>query len=105
MYDSNLLATFRNDALRMLRLTLIAVMAVTACFSILAESKSVATDQNVILVNVAQGQLRGVSLKSRAGRDYFGFLGVPYAEPPVGDRRFQVPVEAAPWDGTYNATE
>ncbi len=32
------------------------------------------------------------------------FLGLRYAEPPTGVRRFHPPVTAAPWEGTYDAT-
>lgn len=33
------------------------------------------------------------------------FLGVPYAEPPVGDRRFLAPAAKKPWNGTLDATQ
>jgi para-nitrobenzyl esterase len=33
------------------------------------------------------------------------FLGVPYAEPPVGDLRWQPPKDRAPWTNVRNATE
>ncbi len=33
------------------------------------------------------------------------FLGVPYAEPPVGGLRWQPPKDKAPWTGTRTATE
>ncbi len=37
---------------------------------------------------------------------HFRFLGLPYAEPPVGDLRFRDPVpKAKPWEGVRNATE
>ncbi|MGB2237911.1 MAG: carboxylesterase family protein, partial [Pseudomonadales bacterium] len=37
-----------------------------------------------------------------AGRSKFGallFCGVPYAEPPIGARRFKAASEIAPWTG------
>jgi para-nitrobenzyl esterase len=33
------------------------------------------------------------------------FLGIPYAEPPVGDRRWAPPIPAQPWEGTRRAVE
>ena len=42
------------------------------------------------LAETRLGPIRGVTLTSRAGREYSGFLGVPYARPPVGPLRFQV---------------
>jgi para-nitrobenzyl esterase len=33
------------------------------------------------------------------------FLGIPYAEPPVGNFRWQPPKDHAPWTGVLKATE
>src|ERR1700722_19452812 len=33
------------------------------------------------------------------------FRGIPFAEPPIGQRRFQAPAPTAPWDGVRDATE
>ena len=41
------------------------------------------------------------------GREHDGvavFLGLPFAAPPVGDRRFRSPQPAAPWSGVRDAT-
>lgn len=38
------------------------------------------------------------------GKNVDSFLGVPYAAAPVGQLRFERPQAAAPWNGTYRAT-
>jgi para-nitrobenzyl esterase len=45
------------------------------------------------------GVLRGV-----ADGDVVRFRGVPYAQPPVGERRWAPPEPVAPWDGERDAT-
>jgi len=41
-------------------------------------------------VKTNDGILRGSVETSRIGRDYAKYLGIPYAQPPVGDLRFEV---------------
>ena len=43
-----------------------------------------------IQVDVEQGTLQGKRMKSRAGRNYLAFVGVPYAKPPINELRFKV---------------
>ncbi|MFJ7215712.1 carboxylesterase/lipase family protein [Amycolatopsis sp. NPDC098790] len=51
-------------------------------------------------VETAAGALRGVE------RDGVrAFLGVPYAEPPVGELRFRAPRPVRPWSGVREATD
>lgn len=50
-------------------------------------------------VKTTQGAVQGLE---DDGID--AFLGLRYAAPPVGELRFQPPVEPAAWEGTYDAT-
>jgi para-nitrobenzyl esterase len=51
-------------------------------------------------VRTTSGAVRGTT---RDG--VYGFLGIPYAAPPFGPRRFAAPQPAGPWDGVRAATE
>jgi para-nitrobenzyl esterase len=44
-------------------------------------------------VRIAQGALQGKVMTSRKGRRIHAFQGIPYAEPPVAELRFQVCME------------
>ncbi|XP_077484633.1 acetylcholinesterase-like [Amblyomma americanum] len=63
---------------------------------------SVASASGVI-VTIPQGQLLG---RSGSFHEYpiNIFLGIPYANPPVGNLRFLKPEPRDPWEGLYNAT-
>ena len=53
-------------------------------------------------VTTSLGTLQGETV---AGDDsVLVFRGIPYAEPPIGDLRWQAPVAPAAWDGTRDAT-
>lgn len=44
-----------------------------------------------MIVEVQQGKLTGIKKNSvLSGKEFYGFLGIPYAKPPVGDLRFRV---------------
>lgn len=51
-----------------------------------------------IELRTPQGVVRGLS---RAGHQ--AFLGIPYAQPPTGERRFAAPAEAPTWSGVRSA--
>ncbi|KAL4229427.1 hypothetical protein ACF0H5_012465 [Mactra antiquata] len=56
--------------------------------------------QGDLIVNTKYGKVQGI--KTEFGQ---AFLGIPYAQPPVGSLRWQAPVEPIPWQSTYNATQ
>ena len=35
----------------------------------------------------------------------YTYLGIPYAQPPIGDLRFRPPQPALPWQGVLDATQ
>ena len=71
---------------------IVVVMLVTVgIFSILL---SVAHTSEQAIVKVQQGLLKGKILTSVRSRNKFvGFLGIPYAKPPVGELKFKVTSE------------
>lgn len=58
-----------------------------------------ATLHEPTVVHTALGRVRGI-----ADRGVQAFLGIRYAVPPVGARRFRPPEPVQPWDGTLEAT-
>ncbi|CAJ0609532.1 unnamed protein product [Cylicocyclus nassatus] len=55
-------------------------------------------------LTVNSGAIRGERVIIK-GEDYTVFKGIPYAMPPVGYLRFQMPKEPAKWRGVMNATQ
>ncbi|XP_049802595.1 esterase FE4-like [Schistocerca nitens] len=59
--------------------------------------------QDYVTVDTQEGTLRGVLSLTYTGNPIYRFQGIPYAEPPVGDLRFQPPVTKAAWSGVRDA--
>ncbi|XP_046753942.1 juvenile hormone esterase-like [Diprion similis] len=55
-------------------------------------------------VTISQGTLRGKVVTTTHGRKVAAFLGIPYGQPPIGNRRFANPQPAGGWKGIRNAT-
>ncbi|XP_071053771.1 esterase FE4-like [Onthophagus taurus] len=55
------------------------------------------------LIEIEQGKIRGVVKKDWKGGRFYSFLKVPYAKPPIGERRFKDPQPAEKWDGILEA--
>ncbi|XP_064115858.1 cholinesterase 1-like [Macrobrachium nipponense] len=76
---------------------------VTVCLPLLAASQN-ATSQGVWKVDLRQGAIEAPMTKAEDGTRYYGFKNIPFAEPPVGDRRFKNPAAAGPWTGVRNGS-
>ncbi|GFY39338.1 acetylcholinesterase-1 [Trichonephila inaurata madagascariensis] len=56
------------------------------------------------IIETTNGLIQGVKVAS-GDLEVEAFLSIPYAEPPVGDMRFQKPVPKTSWAGVYDATK
>lgn len=56
------------------------------------------------IIEIDDGQIEGTILTSRLGRQFHGFIGIPYAQAPIDSLRFQAPVPVNSWTGVLNAT-
>lgn len=64
---------------------------------------SVATEATQPLLTTVTGKLMGVK-ETIHGKPVNAYQGVPYAEPPTGQRRFMKPIPLLPTPGVFNAT-
>src|SRR5579859_7269825 len=64
-----------------------------------ARDKGAPMDVTETVVRTASGLVRG----RRNTADIAVFLGIPFAEPPIGDLRFAAPRPVRPWDGVRDA--
>uniref|UniRef100_A0A1B6G9E2 Carboxylic ester hydrolase n=1 Tax=Cuerna arida TaxID=1464854 RepID=A0A1B6G9E2_9HEMI len=54
-------------------------------------------------VKTVYGYVQGKLMRSRGGRNFSAYLGIPYAEPPIGKLRFQPPTSLPNWEGVRDA--
>ena len=57
------------------------------------------------IVEVENGKVRGILIKTRSGITVHAFYKIPYAEPPVSKLRFKDPKPAKNWTGILENTE
>ena len=53
------------------------------------------------LVTLEDGEVMGTVKVSRNKSDFAAFMGIPYAQPPIGDLRFKRPVPNDPWTEVF----
>ncbi|KAK7079164.1 Carboxylesterase 5A [Halocaridina rubra] len=74
------------------------------------EDVPLASETEPLVTVPNMGTARGRTLTSFEGRSFYGFLSIPFAEPPAGELRFKYPQPyIGPWpedteDGEYDAT-
>lgn len=56
------------------------------------------------IVRIDDGEVEGTNMTSRLRRPFYAFLRIPFAQPPVGNLRFQAPVPVDSWNETLDAT-
>ncbi|XP_049947773.1 venom carboxylesterase-6-like [Schistocerca serialis cubense] len=64
-----------------------------------------AMGQEYVTVETQEGTLRGLMTETYTNVAMYKFEGIPYAEPPIGDLRFQPPVPKAAWSGARDALQ
>jgi len=64
-------------------------------------SPNESSDKEVVQTRV--GAIRGKLLTTDDGLSHYCFLGIPYAQPPVGKLRFKSPLPVRPWTKTLEA--
>ncbi|CAG9795649.1 unnamed protein product [Diatraea saccharalis] len=58
------------------------------------------------IVDTTHGKIQGKTLQTLLKRmDYYGFMGIPFAKPPIKDLRFLPPQPIEPWDHLLIATK
>jgi len=72
---------------------LVGVLLITAVLA------AVTADEEHLEVSLnGLGKIRGKTGVARNKETYFQFLGVPFAEPPIGERRFKKPTPVSSWE-------
>ncbi|KAG5679781.1 hypothetical protein PVAND_009319 [Polypedilum vanderplanki] len=61
--------------------------------------------EEFVIADTKYGKVRGQKIISEVEIPYIRFLGIPYAKPPVGNRRFQAAEEPDAWDDVIDALE
>lgn len=53
-----------------------------------------------LIVKINDGEILGRYITSQSGRTISAFIGIPFADKPIGNLRFKSPQKPIPWNGT-----
>ncbi|CAD6189183.1 unnamed protein product [Caenorhabditis auriculariae] len=106
IYVDNVLDTTRFQARRWGRQCMSVSKTQRISFAVALIGRSAVASRHVspFELTINSGAIRGERLIAD-GQDYTIFKGIPYAMPPVGYLRFQMPKDPASWRGVMNATQ
>ncbi|KAJ8686637.1 hypothetical protein QAD02_022431 [Eretmocerus hayati] len=60
--------------------------------------------ENNVIIASSVGEIKGLLVETRLGKEILSFRGIPYAKPPIGKRRFKDPIPIDTWEGVFDAT-
>ncbi|XP_049774578.1 esterase FE4-like isoform X2 [Schistocerca cancellata] len=79
-------------------------LPLTVLFMVSAAPISISA-QEYVAVDIDAGTLRGSIRSTYTNKPMYSFEGIPYAEPPVDNLRFQLPVSKTAWSGVRDALQ
>ena len=77
---------------------------VTIFYTVVSDANLSVQQSDIDVVTTKNGQIRGSTQTDKHGSVFQTYLGVPYAQPPVGNLRLEKPVPMSSWTGVRNAT-
>ncbi|XP_073818496.1 juvenile hormone esterase-like [Musca autumnalis] len=73
---------------------------------LLLQLLAISHGEDDLTVDTTAGAIKGARMESRLGAKFWAFRGIRYAEPPVGELRFQNPQPVKPWKpNVFDATK
>ncbi|XP_067319458.1 cholinesterase-like [Anolis sagrei] len=78
--------------------------SISCSLFILFSLASIAVSKDDLVVNTSSGPVKGKTLTVGSG-SVRAYLGIPYAEPPLGKLRFKKPLPHQPWSQIFEATD
>ncbi|KAL1423112.1 hypothetical protein MTO96_021492 [Rhipicephalus appendiculatus] len=77
----------------------------SSCLPCCVEANSENLESRAPVVHTDSGPVAGVRLRGQNGVVVDAYLGIPFAKPPTGERRFLLPEPVTPWKETLQAVK
>lgn len=60
--------------------------------------------EDSLVIQTKKGKVRGITISAATGKKVDAWMGIPYAQKPIGNLRFRHPRPVESWDGILNTT-